>query len=307
MWRSRSATRWRRLTNSWSECAKPSRLDAWELAPTMERGRGGTVVERRGELSCRSDVRRVDGTLRDRWGDSVYCSCRANNAGATALRPSTAPLPVLFSSPAHGEVPPVGTATAAVQHQQQLTMSAGGHPVAAGTLVTTWSRQGTLSRQASERGAPGHRNMVATGVGVAFLSGHLEAVMPWVAVVTGLLLRQADLSCGVIVELGARRRWPFRREGPNGSAVLSESSRSWSGTPRSSWVFFPAQSSSSFSQYLTLCGPGTGGVLSVCVAIHVAVTTCRFYGVSDRGVLRTVAGKTSQQRQGAHRAEETGQ
>ncbi|MQL70900.1 hypothetical protein Taro_003215, partial [Colocasia esculenta] len=24
----------------------------------------------------------------------------------------------------------------------------------------------------------------------------------------------------VIVELGARRRWPFRREGPNGSALL---------------------------------------------------------------------------------------
>ncbi|MQL84232.1 hypothetical protein Taro_016739 [Colocasia esculenta] len=27
---------------------------------------------------------------------------------------------------------------------------------------------------------------------------------------------------GVIVELGARRRWPFQREGPNGSALLLE-------------------------------------------------------------------------------------
>ncbi|MQM11355.1 hypothetical protein Taro_044262 [Colocasia esculenta] len=27
---------------------------------------------------------------------------------------------------------------------------------------------------------------------------------------------------GVIVELEARRRWPFRREGPNGSALLLE-------------------------------------------------------------------------------------
>ncbi|MQL81166.1 hypothetical protein Taro_013616 [Colocasia esculenta] len=32
----------------------------------------------------------------------------------------------------------------------------------------------------------------------------------------------SGLTRGVIVELGARRRWPFRREGPNGSALLLE-------------------------------------------------------------------------------------
>ncbi|MQL68166.1 hypothetical protein Taro_000493 [Colocasia esculenta] len=32
----------------------------------------------------------------------------------------------------------------------------------------------------------------------------------------------------------------------------------------------------------------TGGVLPVCVAIRVVVTSCRFYSVSDRGVLHTV-------------------
>ncbi|MQM14842.1 hypothetical protein Taro_047777 [Colocasia esculenta] len=32
----------------------------------------------------------------------------------------------------------------------------------------------------------------------------------------------------------------------------------------------------------------TGGVLPICVASRVVVTTCRFYGVSDRGVLLTV-------------------
>ncbi|MQM19319.1 hypothetical protein Taro_052321 [Colocasia esculenta] len=70
------------------------------------------------------------------------------------------------------------------------------------------------------------------------------------------------------------------------TAALShlQSSRSWSRTPRSFWVFFPAQ------------------VLPVCVASRVVVTTCRFYRVSDRGDLR----ETSQQRQGACRAEETG-
>ncbi|MQM10583.1 hypothetical protein Taro_043474 [Colocasia esculenta] len=32
-----------------------------------------------------------------------------------------------------------------------------------------------------------------------------------------------ELPCGdVIVVLGAKRRWPFRREGPNGSALLVE-------------------------------------------------------------------------------------
>ncbi|MQL72157.1 hypothetical protein Taro_004473, partial [Colocasia esculenta] len=33
---------------------------------------------------------------------------------------------------------------------------------------------------------------------------------------------------GVILELGARRRWPFRREGPNGSALHLESFARWS-------------------------------------------------------------------------------
>ncbi|MQL81739.1 hypothetical protein Taro_014205 [Colocasia esculenta] len=37
MRRSRSATRQRRLTNSWSECTEPSRLDAWALESTSER------------------------------------------------------------------------------------------------------------------------------------------------------------------------------------------------------------------------------------------------------------------------------
>ncbi|MQL99818.1 hypothetical protein Taro_032548 [Colocasia esculenta] len=49
----------------------------------------------------------------------------------------------------------------------------------------------------------------------------------------------------------------------------------------------------------------TGGVLPVCVASHVVVTTCKFYGVSDHGVLHTI-GETSQQRQDARRAKETG-
>ncbi|MQL78706.1 hypothetical protein Taro_011149 [Colocasia esculenta] len=44
----------------------------------------------------------------------------------------------------------------------------------------------------------------------------------------------------------------------------------------------------------------SGGVLPICVASRVVVTTCRFYGVSDRG-------EVSQQRQGACQAEETGQ
>ncbi|MQM01484.1 hypothetical protein Taro_034240 [Colocasia esculenta] len=58
-------------------------------------------------------------------------------------------------------------------------------------------------------------------------------------------------------------------------------------------------------------------VLPVCVASHVVVTTCRFYGVSNRGVLRIVVvssfasalpfvGETSQQWQGVRLAEEMG-
>ncbi|MQM23100.1 hypothetical protein Taro_056162 [Colocasia esculenta] len=41
-----------------------------------------------------------------------------------------------------------------------------------------------------------------------------------------LTMEQTEVSNlvigGVIVELGARRRWPFRREGPNGPALLLE-------------------------------------------------------------------------------------
>ncbi|MQM09292.1 hypothetical protein Taro_042161 [Colocasia esculenta] len=50
---------------------------------------------------------------------------------------------------------------------------------------------------------------------------------------------------------------------------------------------------------------GLGRCDSVATASRVVVTMYRFYGVFDRGVLRIV-GETSQQRQGACRAEETG-
>ncbi|MQL77159.1 hypothetical protein Taro_009567 [Colocasia esculenta] len=57
----------------------------------------------------------------------------------------------------------------------------------------------------------------------------------------------------------------------------------------------------------TVVQPDYGGVvLPVCVAIRVVVTTCRFYGVFDYGVLRTIASETSQQCQGARRAKEMG-
>ncbi|MQM22443.1 hypothetical protein Taro_055494, partial [Colocasia esculenta] len=50
-----------------------------------------------------------------------------------------------------------------------------------------------------------------------------------------------DLRGGVIVELRPRKRWPFRREGPNGSALLlevgtldssRETSQQWQGAHR---------------------------------------------------------------------------
>ncbi|MQL93166.1 hypothetical protein Taro_025797 [Colocasia esculenta] len=52
----------------------------------------------------------------------------------------------------------------------------------------------------------------------------------------------------MIVELGARRRWPFRREGPSGSALLLEVSRSV-GCDRENRVLGLGRGSGSRSRY----------------------------------------------------------
>ncbi|MQM10167.1 hypothetical protein Taro_043057 [Colocasia esculenta] len=85
--------------------------------------------------------------------------------------------------------------------------------VAAGTLVATWLRQGSPSRHGLCGNTLGRCDMVAMGVGFTFLSWHLEASDCF-----------SDLRdrWNVLVVLGERRRWPFRREGPNGSALLLE-------------------------------------------------------------------------------------
>ncbi|MQM20980.1 hypothetical protein Taro_054010 [Colocasia esculenta] len=64
-------------------------------------------------------------------------------------------------------------------------------------------------------------------------AGGRDMVTTFTGVATWLLSRQPDPSClgghrfktkagGVLMEFGMRRRWPFRREGSNGSALLLE-------------------------------------------------------------------------------------
>ncbi|MQL71767.1 hypothetical protein Taro_004119 [Colocasia esculenta] len=44
------------------------------------------------------------------------------------------------------------------------------------TLAATWSHEGSLSQQAFECGTPGCRDMLTTGVAVAFLSRRLKVM-----------------------------------------------------------------------------------------------------------------------------------
>ncbi|MQL73967.1 hypothetical protein Taro_006307 [Colocasia esculenta] len=79
----------------------------------------------------------------------------------------------------------------------------------------------------------------------------------------------------MLVVLGARRRWPFRCEGPNGSALLLEMLLPLPGTP----------------------------VLARLSTEYSGRRACSSHGLWSGG---ENGGKTSQQWQGTHRAEETG-
>ncbi|MQL86987.1 hypothetical protein Taro_019523 [Colocasia esculenta] len=145
----------------------------------------------------------------------------------------------------------------------------------------------------------------------------------------------------VFVLLGARRRWSFLREGPNGSALLVEadsraegktvvrtaalsrlqSSRGWSGMPRSFGVLTGAGQSVLFLTASLLVAPKPLGEASrgtvvwpdygryscvLCVLPH-SDEMWRFGpGSRIRRRWMHLTGETSQQRQGARGAEEMG-
>ncbi|MQM19761.1 hypothetical protein Taro_052772, partial [Colocasia esculenta] len=155
-------------------------------------------------------------------------------------------------------------------------------------------------------------------------------------------LGEPVMTGGVIVELGARRRWPFRREGPNGSALLFEVGTLDSSHPsmlpsplRLFSYMFPMLP----SPYGVVC-TGFGAVLGrtvpgcpsaenvtcievammlrpdrppqhhrdmVATALDVTIVSRRPVASRPRCVATTAEiGETSQQQEGARRAEETG-
>ncbi|MQM12908.1 hypothetical protein Taro_045828 [Colocasia esculenta] len=150
----------------------------------------------------------------------------------------------------------------------------------------------------------------------------------------------------MVVVLGARRRWSFRREGPNGSALLVElvwdaevilrsSSRRSPASPFLTASLFVALEPLREARRGTVVQPDYGSYCSVtCVLPHseemwrqaspyLCYSPCgghdeQSYGVSDRVVLSvpslvssfasalSFVGETSQQWQGVRRAKETG-
>ncbi|MQM20898.1 hypothetical protein Taro_053927, partial [Colocasia esculenta] len=119
---------------------------------------------------------------------------------------------------------------------------------------------------------------------------------------------------GVIVELGARSRWPFRREGPNGSALLLEDSVVESFTELS-WLVWDAEVVSSPSRHRPASPFLTASLFAVSKPLREArrgtvvrpdyggyccFTLCSCLTLTRHG------GETSQKRQGARRVEETG-
>ncbi|MQM13848.1 hypothetical protein Taro_046775 [Colocasia esculenta] len=101
----------------------------------------------------------------------------------------------------------------------------------------------------------------------------------------------------VLVVLGARRRWPFRREGPNGSALLVEDGGVES-FAELSWLAWDTEDDRS-STRCRLASP------FLTASLFVAPKPLR--EVKRGTVVRPdYDGETSQQRQGARWAEETG-
>ncbi|MQL97903.1 hypothetical protein Taro_030601 [Colocasia esculenta] len=93
----------------------------------------------------------------------------------------------------------------------------------------------------------------------------------------------------MLMVLGARRRWSFRREGPNGSALLVESL---------------ARCSALEGLFRERLLPLPGTPIPACLLREYSGRwACLSHGLWSRG---ENSGETSQQRQGAHRVEETG-